>query len=217
MAKLKSQSRSKIQLRTFCFLDSLQPQLSSYIATTCRGFPPVDGQASLWIEIAPGIAINKVTDIAQKSTSVRPAIQIVERAFGLLEVHAFDQGEVSEAGNQILRHLEMEQSDRLKPRIVSQEIITRVDPYMSMLINRMRYGQMLLADETLFIMEVHPAGYAVLAANEAEKASPINLVEVRPYGAFGRLYLGGTESHIAEAARAAEAALLSVDGVPNEG
>ncbi len=210
-------AKSKIQLRTFCFLDSLQPQLSSYIATTCRGFPPVPFQASLWVEIAPGIAINKITDVAQKSTSVRPAVQVVERAFGLLEVHAFDQGEVSEAGRQVLGHLGMAEEERLKPRIVSREIITRVDPYMSMLINRMRYGQMLLSEETLYILEVHPAGYAVLAANEAEKASPINLVEVRPYGAFGRLYLGGTESHINEAARAAEQALESVTGVPNEG
>lgn len=210
-------STAHIQLRTYVFLDSLQPQLASYMATTCRGFPPVPGQASLWVEIAPGIAINKITDVAQKSTAVRPAVQVVERAFGLLEVHAHDQGEVTESGQQILRYLERDESQRLKPRIVSREIITNVDPYQSMLINRMRYGNMLVPGEALYILECHPAGYAVIAANEAEKASPVNLIEVRPYGAFGRLYLGGTESVIEEGARAAEAALEALDGLPNDG
>lgn len=210
-------AQPKIQLRTFVFLDSLQPQLASYIATTCRGFPPVGGQASLWVEIAPGIAINKITDVALKSTAVRPAVQVVERAYGLLEVHAHDQGEVSEAGEQVLAFLGQSESDRLKPRVVSQEIITNVDPYQAMLINRMRYGNMLLAGEALYILEVHPAGYAVIAANEAEKASPIHLLDITPFGAFGRLYLGGTESHIAEAARAASAALEAIDGQANTG
>lgn len=212
-----STAASNIQLRAFVFLDSLQPQLAGYMATTSRGYPPIGGQASLWVEIAPGIAINKVTDVAMKSTAVRPAVQVVERAFGVLEVHANDQGEVLEAGDQVLRYLGRDATQRLKPKIVSREIITNVDPYQSMLINRMRFGNMLLAGEALYILEVHPAAYAVLAANEAEKASPINLIEVRPIGSFGRLYLGGTETHIEEAARAAEQALASIDGLPNDG
>ena len=54
-------------------------------------------------------------------------------------------------------------------------------------------------------MEVAPAGYAALAANEAEKAADINILEVRAFGSFGRIYLGGEERDIDVAYRAAEA------------
>jgi len=205
-----------VALRTFVFLDPMQPQFASYVATTARGYLPVSGQAALYVEIAPGIAINRITDVALKQNDVKPALQVVERAFGVLEVHSDSQAEVLSAGDAILASLELQQQDRLKPRIVSSEIITGVDDYQTMLVNRMRQGNMLLGGETLYILEVHPAGYAVLAANEAEKAAPVNLLEVRPVGAFGRLYLGGAEAAIREAAAAAEAALESVDGQPNE-
>ena len=195
----------------------MQPQFASYVATVSRGYLPMAEQASLVVEIAPGIAINQVTDVALKATSVQPGVQVVERAFGLLELHSFDQGDVRQAGAAILDSLELKQEDRLRPRIVSTQIITNVTDYQSMLINRTRYGSMLLAGETLYILEVHPAGYAVLAANEAEKASPIALVEMRFFGAFGRLYLGGSESAIREAADAAVKALEAVDGRDNSG
>ncbi|MBI4616505.1 MAG: hypothetical protein HY720_23040 [Planctomycetes bacterium] len=204
-----------IDLRAFVFLDSLQPQLASYVASTAGGYLPVQGQASLWTEIAPGIAINRVTDVAQKATKVQPAVQVVERAYGLLEVHAFDQGTVLEAGRRILGFLEREETDRLQPRIVTSQMITSLSDYQAMIINRFRKGSMILGGQTLYILEVHPAAYAVLAANEAEKASPVTLVEVNSFGAFGRLYLGGTEAHIREAARAAEGALRSVEGREN--
>ena len=103
-------------LRCYTFLDALQPQLASFMGKTARGFLPVPGQASLFVEIAPGIAINRVTDVALKATRVVPAIQIVERAYGLLEVHADDQGDVRDAGAAILRHLEVKEEDRIKPR-----------------------------------------------------------------------------------------------------
>ena len=206
-----------VQLRTFIFLDSMQPQFASFVATTARGYLPVRGQAALYVEIAPGIAINRVTDIALKATSVRPAVQVVERAFGLLEVHDESQAEVLEAGRHILAHLEAKETDRLKPKMLTSEIITGVDDYQTMLINRNRQGMMLLGGETLYILEVHPAAYATLAANEAEKASPIKLIHLQPYGAFGRLQLGGTESHIREAVAAIEGALADVEGKPNEG
>lgn len=204
-----------VELRTYVYLDIMQPQFASYIATVSRGYLPVAEQASLVVEIAPGIAINQVTDVALKATSVQPGVQVVERAFGLLEVHSFDQGDVRHAGDAILQSLELEEKDRLKPRVVSTQIITNVTDYQSMLINRTRYGSMLLGGQTLYILEVHPAGYAVLAANEAEKASPVSLVEMRFFGAFGRLYLGGTESAIREAAAAALSALENLDGREN--
>jgi hypothetical protein len=208
---------SGVQLRTYVFLDSMQPQFASFVATTARGYLPVAGQAALFVEVQPGIAINRITDVALKTTDVAPAMQVVERSFGLLEVHSESQAEVREAGRQILAHLECQESDRLKPKILTSEIITNVDPYQTMLINRTRFGQMILAGQSLHVLEVHPAGYATLAANEAEKASPIALVDMTPFGAVGRVYLAGTESHIRAAAEAAHAALESIDGKPNEG
>jgi ethanolamine utilization microcompartment shell protein EutS len=206
-----------VQLRTFAFLDSMQPQFASFVASTARGYLPIRGQAALYVEIAPGIAINRVTDIALKATSVRPAVQVVERTFGLLEVHHESQAEVLEAGRQILAFLKLAETDRLKPKLMTSEVITGIDDYQSMLINRNRQGMMLLGGETLYILEVHPAAYAVIAANEAEKASPIKLIHLQPYGAFGRLQLGGTEAHIREAVVAIDKALADVDGRPNEG
>ncbi|MFG0319834.1 MAG: BMC domain-containing protein [Planctomycetota bacterium JB042] len=205
-----------VDLRTYVFLDAMQPQFASYVASTARGYLPVSGQAALYIEIAPGIAINRVTDIALKANDVRPALQVVERAFGVLEVHSESQAEVLAAGKAMLDHLELDEKERLRPRVMSSEIITGVDDYQTMLINRMRQGNMLLGGETLYILETHPAGYAVLAANEAEKAAPIKLLDVRPIGAFGRLYLGGAEADIRAAVDAAEAALAAVDGRADE-
>lgn len=204
------------ELRTYCFLDILQPQFAAYVASTAKGYLPVEGQAALFVEVSPGIEINRVTDVALKKTDVRPGVQVVERANGLLEIHAFDQGEVREAGRSILASLGLEENDRLKPKVVTSQTITAIDPYQAMLINRNRRGSMLLGGQTLYILECHPAGYASLAANEAEKASPITIVEVQPVGAFGRLWLGGTEASIAEAAKAAVAALESVQGRQND-
>ena len=48
---------------------------------------------------------------------------------------------------------------------------------------------MILPGQSLFILETEPAGYVVFAANEAEKAAHVYLVNVTPYGAFGRLYM----------------------------
>lgn len=200
------------ELRTYCFLDILQPQFAAFVASTGRGFLPVERQAALYVEVAPGIEINRLTDVALKKTGVQPAVQVVERAFGLLEVHSFDQGEVREAGRAILEDMGLQEKDRLKPKIMTSQSITNVSPYHATLVNRNRGGSMLLGGQTLYILECHPAGYAALAANEAEKASPITLIELRPYGAFGRLWLGGTEAHIAEASKAAIAALEAVDG-----
>lgn len=202
-----------VQLRTYCFLDVMQLQFASYVASTARGYLPVAEQASLWVEIAPGIEINRVTDLALKKTEVKPAVQVVERAFGLLEVHSFDQGQVRAAGQAILDGLGLKAEQRMRPKVISEQVITNLDPYQAMLINRNRKGNMILGGQTLYVLEVLPAGYAVVAANEAEKASPISIVDIVPYGAFGRVYLAGTESHIREAVKAIGAALGAINGV----
>ncbi|WP_428262271.1 BMC domain-containing protein [Haliangium sp.] len=202
-----------ITLRTYTFLDSLQPQLATFMGKTSRGFLPVPGQASLWVEIAPGIAINRVTDAALKATKVQPAVQVVERAYGLLEIHHEDQGEVLAAGATILAQLELSEDGRLKPQVMTNQIIRAVEAYQTQIINRNSQGMMILPGDSLFILETQPAGYAVLAANEAEKAAHVHLVNVRPFGAFGRLYMAGPEAEIDAAAEAASAAVHSVTGV----
>ena len=203
---------ANVSLRTYTFLDALQPQLATFMGKTARGFLPVPGQASIFIEIAPGIAINRVTDVALKATKVQPALQVVERAYGLLEIHHHDQGEVLSAGKAVLDHLELKEEERLKPKALTNQIIRSVEAYQTQIINRSSSGMMVLPGESLFILETEPAGYAVLAANEAEKAAHISLVNVTPYGAFGRLYLSGPEAEIDAAAEAATAALGAVAG-----
>jgi hypothetical protein len=201
-----------VDLRSYVFLDSLQPQMAAFIGSTARGFLPLAGDASLWVEISPGIEINRITDVALKSTKVRPAVQVVERLFGLLEVHSPDQAEVRASGAAILEALGVRAEERWKPRIHSSQIIRRVDAHQTQLINRNRNGMMLIADQTLYIMEVEPAAYAVLAANEAEKAAEINIVEVRPFGSFGRVYLGGEERDIMAGYTAAVQAIEDITG-----
>ena len=202
----------KVDLRTYAFLDSLQPQHAAFLGTIAQGFLPLPGDTSLWVEISPGIEINRITDVALKSTKVRPGMQIVERLFGLLEVHHSDQSEVRAAGAAILEALEVEEAARIKPRVISSQIIRNIDPHQVQLINRTRHGHMLLAEQTLYVLEVEPAGYAALAANEAEKAAQINILEVRAYGSFGRVYLGGEERDIMAGYEAAVAAIEGVTG-----
>ena len=199
-------------LRTYVFLDSLQPQLASFIGSTARGFLPVPYVASLFVEISRGISINRVTDVALKATNVQPAVQIVERAYGLLEVHHEEQGETRQAGHAILDYIGIKEEERLKPAVDSSQIIRAIEPYQCQLINRNRKGMMILPGQSLFILETEPAGYCIYAANEAEKAADINLVEVRPFGAFGRLYLAGPESEIDSATQAAMAAIEGLSG-----
>ena len=201
-----------VDLRTYIFLDSLQPQYAAYLGTVARGFLPLPHDTSLFVEISPGIEINRITDIALKATRVRPGMQVVERLYGLLEVHHEVQAEVRAAGAAILEALGVEASDRIKPRVVSSQIIRHVDAHQVQLINRMRYGHMLLAGQTLYVLEVEPAGYASLAANEAEKAAHINILEVRAFGSFGRVYLGGEERDIMAGYSAAVTALEGVIG-----
>jgi hypothetical protein len=191
------------QLRGYVYLDSLQYQFAAFLGTIAPGFLPLPGDASLWVEISPGMEINRVTDIALKSAVVRPGLQMVERLYGSLELHSNRQGEVKTAGGAILEYLQLSERDRIRPQVVSSQIIRNIDPHQSQIINRFKRGQMLLAGQTLFVMEVEPAAYIALAANEAEKAANINILEVLPFGSFGRMYLGGEERDIMVGAAAA--------------
>lgn len=201
-----------VELRSYVFLDSLQLQHAAFLGTVARGFLPLPGDASLWIEISPGIEINRITDVALKAVGVKPGMQIVERLYGLLEVHSSSQADVRAAGAAILEALDLKQEDRLKPRVVSSQIIRNIDPHQVQLINRMRHGHMILAGQTLYVMEVQPAAYAALAANEAEKRADLNILEVTAFGSFGRVYLGGTERDIMAGYQAAIDAIESVSG-----
>ncbi|HVZ87890.1 MAG TPA: hypothetical protein VHG72_13030 [Polyangia bacterium] len=201
-----------MELRTLTFIDVLQPRLAGFLQTVAQGLLPLEGQASLIVEIAPGIAINALTDVALKQARVTPGMQIVERAYGLLELHAFDQGEVRAAAAAILARLGVAETDRLAPRVLSREIITGMDGHQSAMINRMRHGDMLLDGQTLYTLEVQPAGYAAIAANEAEKRAAVNLLEVVTFGAVGRVWLGGGEEEIRQAADAIDATLAALPG-----
>ncbi|MDC8446693.1 MAG: hypothetical protein LV471_12325 [Nitrosomonas sp.] len=198
----------QISLRTFVFIDSLQPQLASYLATSSQGFLPTPGDACLWIEVAPGMAVHRLSDIALKETSVRMGEQVVERSFGSMEIHYRNQSDVLEAGNIILREIGATIESRMACRIAWNEIICSITPDHATLINRqLRKGSMILPGKSMFILEVEPAGYAIYAANQAEKAAHVTLVDVKPFGNFGRLTMMGNEAEAKEAARAVESSI----------
>lgn len=200
------------ELRCYCFIDKLQPQFASFLGTVAQGFLPVPGQASLFVEVAPGMDIMKVTDVALKATDVKPGMMIIERLYGMLEVHSDSQADVRQAGAAILAALDLKEEDRIKPEITSSQVIRNISDYHAQLINRTRHGDMIVPGETLYVLECAPAGYAAIAANEAEKAANIKVLEVRAFGSFGRVYLGGEEKDVDVAWRAAEEALRTISG-----
>lgn len=201
-----------IDLRAYIFLDSLQVQMASFLATVSRGYFPVAEQACMVVEISPGIEINRFTDVALKATNVTPGIQIVERLFGLLEVHSDSQADARQAGAAILRELGKREEDRMRPRILTSQLIKNIDDHHAQLINKVRYGNMVLRGDTLYVLEIEPAGYAYYAANEAEKASHINIINVEGFGRFGRVYIAGTEAEVVESRRVVEARLAGISG-----
>jgi hypothetical protein len=207
-------ARDDFQLRAFVFLDRMQPQFASFVGTITQGDLPVEGMASLYVEMAPGNEVFRVVDVAVKGTRARPGAQVVEREFGMFEVHAHSQGEVLQAGDAVLERLEMTREDRVKPEIASLQVITNVDPYQAQLLNRFRRGSMLVSGETLLVLEVAPAAYINLAANEAEKGANIKIVHISSLGRFGRMWLCGTEAEILAARDAAVSAIEGVTGRP---
>ncbi len=208
---------SGIDCRTFTYIDILQPQTAGFLGTISQGYHPLEGQASLFVEVSPGMDINRVMDVVLKRTTCKPGMMIVERHFGVLEIHDFDQGQVRAAGDAISEMLGISEGDRLKPRIVSAQTITGIEGYHAQIVNRFRHGNFIQEDKTLYVLETHPAGYALLATNEAEKAAEIEALEFMSFGAFGRVYLGGDEESIAQAAAAAIGVLQSLSGRENPG
>ncbi|CAA6823089.1 MAG: CsoS1D [uncultured Thiotrichaceae bacterium] len=197
-----------VNLRVYSFIDSLQPQLASYLATSSQGFLPIPGDACLWVEVSPSMSVHKLSDLALKQTNVRLGQQVVERAFGTMEVHYRNQSEVQAAGDAILNEIHHDISHREPCRIAWKEIIRAVAPDHATLINRqLRQGSMLLPGKSMFILETEPAGYIVYAANEAEKGAHVTLVDVKAFGPFGRLIMMGTEAEAEQAMFAAERAI----------
>ena len=201
-----------IELRTYIFLDSLQPQLAAYMGTVSQGFLPIPGDACLWLEVSPGMAVHRVTDIALKASTVRLGQMVVERAFGSLAMYHRDQSNVLHSGEVVLEAIGSSIEQRSRCEVTWTEIIYAITPDHAVLINRLnRRGSMIQAGMSMFILETEPAGYVLIAANEAEKASNITVVDVKAVGAFGRLTLAGKEGDIDEAAAAAMRAVGQIN------
>jgi len=190
----------------------MQPQFASLFATRCRGFLSVEGMASLFVEVVPGIEINRLTDTSLKLTNSRPGEMIVERRYGMLEIHSFDQEEILHAGRMILEELGLEEKDRLAPSILATSVINKVDSYQAVIINRNSKGMLILGGDDVYLLEVTPAAYSSIAANEAEKHCNVKLVDIRFFGAAGRVYLAGSQAEVQAAAKVVEDTLANVEG-----
>jgi hypothetical protein len=202
----------QFQLRCYCMLDRMQAQYAAFIGTVTQGDLSTEGMASLYVEMAPGNEVFRVVDIAVKATEARPGAQIVEREFGMFEVHSHNQAAVIEAGDVVLSRLGMKVEDRIKPQIASTQVITNVDPYQAQLLNRFRRGSMIVPGETMLVLECAPAAYINYACNEAEKKASIKVIHVSSVGRFGRMWLSGSEAEIVTARDAATKALENLEG-----
>ena len=204
---------SNLQLRAFFFIDRMQPQFAAYFGTVTSGDIPVAGMSQLYVELAPGNEVFRVVDMAVKATDVKPGVQMVEREFGMLEVHSDSQESVREAGRVLLDRLGFNEEDRIRPKVASVQLITNVSPYQAQLMNRARRGSMLVPGEALFVLEVTPAAYINVAANEAEKSANVRLIDLRDVGRFGRLFMAGSEAEARTAKLASIAAIEKITGV----
>ena len=206
----------KFSLRCYCYLDRMQPQYAAFVGTITQGDLPTKGMASLYIEMSPGNEVFRTVDIAVKATEARPGAQIVEREFGMFEIHSPNQAAVIESGRIVLQRLGLEIKDRIRPKVASVQLITNIDPYQAQLINRFRRGNMLVPGQTLLVVECFPAAYINYACNEAEKKASIDIVHVSSVGRFGRMWLSGTEADAKTAQDAAVRALEDLEGVNSE-
>lgn len=204
------------ELRVYLPIENLQRQFAAYLATPtrARGYPPYEGQHALIVEVAPGLAIHRVVDLALKSVpEIEPGILFVERQFGVLEVHSADLAEVEAAGAAILAGLGATAADQLRPRVLYDDVIENVTDMHAVIVNRTREASMLLPGDTLLVYEMTPALFAAVAANEAEKAAPENtLVDVSMIGAAGRLYISGSREGVGAARDAVTRLLAGVEG-----
>jgi ethanolamine utilization microcompartment shell protein EutL len=201
-----------MQLRTYVLIDSMQAQYAALTGKLLRGDVPVEGMAEIFVELAPASDVYEVLDAALKTTDVRPGQLRVEREFGSFEIHGFFQEAVQVAGREALARFSLSEDDRIKPEVVSVKMVTNVDAYEAQLVNQTSYGSLLLRGQTLCVIEVSPAAYVVLAANEAEKAAGITIVNYSPSGRYGRLLIAGTESAVKVGRDAAVQAVSSLTG-----
>lgn len=204
--------QAQFQLRAYCHLDRIQPQFAAFVGAISAGSPPIEGMSSLYIEMAPGNWVFPVVDKVLKAVDVQPSAQLVERQYGMFEVHSMDQAEVLRAGEVVLETLGLPVEARIAPTIASEQVITNVHPYQAQVLNRFNRGTMIEAGQTMLVMEVEPAAYISLAANEAEKAAPVFLNHLTSVGVYGRMWLSGTEADILAAREAAVTAINAVTG-----
>jgi hypothetical protein len=208
--------RSHVDLRVYLPIHDLQPQFAAYLGTPtrARGYPPYAGQHALIVEVAPGLAIERVIDLALKAVpEVDPGILFVERQFGVLEVHAADAEDVARAGEAILAGIGAAAGDQLRPQVLYRDVIENLSDQHAIIVNRTRQASMVLPGQTLLVCEMTPALFAAVAANEAERVAPdLTLVDVSMIGAAGRLYLAGDTASIARAMTAIDDVLGSIEG-----
>ena len=204
--------KSDFQLRAFCHLDRIQPQFAAFVGSIAAGSPPVEGMSSLYVEMAPGNWVFRVVDSVLKAVDVKPGAQVVERQFGMFEVHSESQADVLRAGEVVLESLGQPLESRLAPKVASEQIITNIHPLQAQVLNRFNQGTMIEGGQTMLVLEVEPAAYITLAANEAEKAAPVFLNHMSSVGVYGRVWMSGTESDIMAARDAAVTVINAVSG-----
>lgn len=201
-----------MELRSYILIDFMQPQYAALTGILLQGDVPVEGMAEVFMELAPASDVYEMMDAALKTTDVRPGLLRVEREYGTLEIHGFFQENVQVAGREALARFNLTEADRWKPEVAAVKMVTGVDAYEAQLVNQASKGGLLLRGQTLCVLEVVPAAYVMLAANEAEKAAHITLVHYTPAGRFGRLYISGSESEVKVGRDAAIAAIQSLTG-----
>ncbi|MFT5464845.1 MAG: ethanolamine utilization microcompartment shell protein EutS [Planctomycetota bacterium] len=209
--------KTSLELRGALVIDEMQPQFAATVAANSDGFFPVAGESAFWLEVRPGIVVNRLMDVALKSCDVKPGALLMDRSYGTMEVHGAEQGQVREAKRQVLRAAGVSADAGLKPHLLTHEVIRQVDDHQAMLINRSRSGMLLLGRDTLYTLECNPAIWVLLAANEAEKAAGVRLVGLENNGAVGRLRLAGDDASIDVAVAAIQRVLADVDGRNNKG
>ena len=195
------------ELRTFIFIDQLQPQLAQFIAKDNRVYDPAEHDAAILLELAPAMEIHRMIDLALKATAVRLGSVVTERHFGLMQIQHEDQGQVIAAGEAVLEQAGLSIQDRAPVKVVTNMVIRGIEQDHAIFFTGTSKGNMVLANESVFILETTPAAYLTLATNEALKAANVKLITVRPFGATGRLVMSGPEAEIDAAAKAAIASL----------
>ena len=198
-----AREKSGFQLRTYIFVDQLQPQLAQFIAKDNRVYDPKEYDAAIMLELAPAMEIHRMIDLALKGTAVRLGSVVTERQYGLMQIQHEDQGQVLAAGEAVLAQTGLTPLDRAPVQILTNMTIRGIEQDHAIFFTGTSRGNMVLAGESVFILEVTPAAYLTVACNEALKAGRVKLVTIRPFGATGRLVLSGTEAEIDVASVAA--------------